>query len=388
MKIKLFILFSLLIIHGLSFSQEKKKFKDVINIYGYVKYLPSFSFTNANGISSDHLIHNRINIKAFISNSFTARIDVRNRIFFGETVNATPYYGQLVDQDNGEVDMSYLIVDEDAVVLHSMIDRAYLDFSKGKWEVRAGRQRINWGINLAWNANDLFNAYNIVDFDYQERPGSDALRVQYYTGDVSHIEVAYKPGEDIDESIIAALYKFNKAKYDFQVIAANYYSDVALGGGWAGNIKNTGFKGEATYFQTRENFSDTSGILSLSTSIDYSFKKGIYVNGAFLLNSDGLTSATAGLPSFGANQLTAKSLMPTKYSYFVQLSGAIYPQLNGSVSVIYGQGMNILFFMPALAYSLHENWDLSLTGQIYFGEEQSKFKNLGNSIFLRVQFSY
>ena len=388
MRIKLFIFLSLFLIHELSFSQEKKKFKDVVNIYGYVKYLPSFSFTDANNINSDHLIHNRINIKTFISNSFTARIDVRNRIFFGETVNSTPDYGQLVDQDNGEVDMSYLIIDEDAVVLHSMIDRAYLDFSKGKWEIRAGRQRINWGINLAWNANDLFNAYNIVDFDYQERPGSDALRVQYYTGDVSHIEVAFKPGEDINESILAGLYKFNVAKYDFQIIAANYYSDVALGGGWAGNIKNAGFKGEATYFQSRENFSDTSGTLSLSTSIDYSFKKGIYVNGAFLLNSDGQTSSSFGLLAFGASQLTAKSLMPSKYSYFAQLSGAIYPQLNGSLSVIYGQGMNILFIMPALAYSLHEKWDLSLTGQIYFGEENSSFKNLGNSIFLRLQFSF
>ncbi len=388
MKIKLFIFLTLFIIHGLSFSQEKKKFKDVVNIYGYVKYLPSFSFTNSNDITSDHLIHNRINIKTFISNSFTARLDVRNRIFFGETVNNTPFYGQLVDQDNGEVGMSYLLFDEDAVVVHSIIDRAYFDFSKEKWEIRAGRQRINWGINLAWNSNDLFNAYNIVDFDYQERPGSDALRVQYFTGDVSHIELAYKPSKNFDESIIAGLYKFNTAKYDFQIIAANYYRDIALGGGWAGNIKNAGFKGEATYFQTRENFSDTSGLLSLSTSIDFSFKKGIYVNGAFLLNSDGLTSSGSGLPSFGASQLTAKSLMPSKYSYFAQLSGAIYPQLNGSTSVIYGQGMNILFFMPALAYSLHENWDLSLTGQIFFGEEQNQFKNLGNSIFLRMQFSY
>ena len=122
MRIKLFIFLSLFLIHELSFSQEKKKFKDVVNIYGYVKYLPSFSFTDANNINSDHLIHNRINIKTFISNSFTARIDVRNRIFFGETVNSTPDYGQLVDQDNGEVDMSYLIIDEDAVVLHSMRD--------------------------------------------------------------------------------------------------------------------------------------------------------------------------------------------------------------------------------------------------------------------------
>lgn len=372
-----------------SFSQEKKKFKDIVNIYGYVKYLPSTSFTNINDMVFDHLIHNRINIKTYISNSFTARLDVRNRVFFGETVNATPFYAQLVDVDNGEVDLSFLLVDEDKIIVHSIIDRAYLDFSKGKWDIRAGRQRINWGINLAWNSNDLFNAYNIIDFDYQERPGSDALRVQYYTGDVSKLEVSYKPGENIDKTILGGLYKFNTKKYDIQLIAANYYTDIALGGGWAGNIKDAGFKGEATYFQTKENFKDTSGTISLSTSIDYSFKKGIYVNGSFLLNSGGLNAANSTTGAlFGSSQLTAKSLMPSKFSYFAQVSGAFYPQLNGSLSVIYGQGINILFFMPSLAYSLHENWDLSLTGQLFFGEEQKAFKNLGNSIFLRVQFSY
>jgi hypothetical protein len=392
MKNKFFILFSLLLICEYSFSQEKKKFKDVVNIYGYVKYLPSTSFTNTNDMMFDHLIHNRVNIKTYISNTFTARLDVRNRMFFVETVNATPFYGQFVDIDNGEVDMSFLLIDEEKVIVHSIIDRAYLDFSKGKWEIRAGRQRINWGINLAWNANDLFNAYNIADFDYQERPGSDALRVQYFTGDVSHIELAYKPGENIDKSIIAGLFKFNAKKYDFQIITANYYTDYAFGGGWAGNIKNAGFKGEGTYFLNKENLNDTIGTTSISTSIDYSFKNETYINASFLFNSSGQDSLGSSSSPFPINQLTAKSLMPSKYSYFAQIAKSfaksLNPLFNSNLSIIYGQGMNTLFIMPSLSYAPKENWDLSITGQLYYGEEQSSFKNLGNSIFLRFQFNY
>ena len=388
MRNKFFILFILLLVFDFSFSQEKKKFKDVVNIFGYIKYLPSASFTDANDMGFDHLIHNRINIKTYISNSFTARLDFRNRVFFGETVNYTPLYGQFVDVDNGEIDMSFLLVDEEKIVIHSIIDRAYLDFSQGKWEIRAGRQRINWGINLAWNSNDLFNAYNIIDFDYQERPGSDALRIQYYTGDVSHIEVAYKPGENIDESIIAGLYKFNAKKYDFQIIAANYYKDMAFGGGWAGSIKNAGFKGEGTYFLDKKKMNDTTGVASISTSIDYSFKNEVYVNASILLNSVGEDSSGALTTLFLTNQLTAKNLMPSKYSYFAQISKPLNPLFVGSLSAIYGQGINTLFFMPSVAYAPKENWDISLTGQLYFGEEQNAFKNLGNSLFLRVQFSY
>ena len=65
-------------------------------------------------------------------------------------------------------------------------------------------------MNLAWNPNDIFNTYNLLDFDYEERPGSDAIRIQYYLGDFSKIEVAAKKGSSKDDHIVAAMYKFNK----------------------------------------------------------------------------------------------------------------------------------------------------------------------------------
>jgi hypothetical protein len=390
MKTKLFIFFCLFLSYQFSFSQEeKRKLRDAVNINGYVKYLPSTTFLNLDDFKFDHLIHNRINFRGDLFENFTIKLELRNRVFFGNTVNTSqPFYGEFIGRDNGEVDMSYLLVNNDNVIINTMIDRAYLDFSKGKWEVRAGRQRINWGVNLLWNTNDLFNAYNFVDFDYQERPGSDALRIQYFTGDLSSIDVAYKPGEDFDNTILAGLIKFNKWKYDFQILGANYYTDVAIGGGWAGNIKGAGFKGEATLFQPKTNFSDTSGVFLASTSVDYSFKKGIYINGSFLYNSNGLDAVSSSQQSIFASNLTVKTLMPSKYAYFVQISGSFNPKLAGSFSSIYGQGMNILFLMPSLSYSVRENWDTDITGQVYFGEQNNQFKNLGNAIFLRIRYSY
>lgn len=380
------VFIAFLTIPALLLAQEKKSFKDVVEINGYIKYLPSVSFVS-NDATFDHLVHNRINTKVYISNNFTAKVDVRNRMFFGETVSAVPNYGDLVSFDPGEVDLSFLIVDENEFVLHTITDRAYLDYTNGKLEVRAGRQRINWGINLAWNANDLFNAYNIVDFDYEERPGSDALRLQYYTGDASSLDLAYKFGEDLDQSVIGGLYKFNLWKYDFQLLAANYYTDFATGFGWAGNLKNAGFKGESTVFTPKD---DKEGdvVLSASTSVDYSFKNGVYVNGSILFNSNGEDELNPANQSFLSGALSAKNLMPTKYSFLSQVSGAFNPRLSGSMTFIYGQGMNILFIMPSLGYSLGNNSELSLTGQSYFAETVSSFSNAGNSIFLRFKYSF
>ena len=88
--------------------------------------------------------------------------------------------------------MSWNILTEKSFFLNTTIDRLWVDFNYGKLQVRAGRQRINWGQTLIWNPNDIFNAYSFFDFDYIERPGSDAVRVQYYPGSSSSVEAAVK----------------------------------------------------------------------------------------------------------------------------------------------------------------------------------------------------
>ena len=369
-----------------AFSQEEQiwKAKDNISIDGYIKYLPSTSFTSTDNIISNNLIHNRINFEIFFHSDLSAKLAFRNRIVYGELVKLSPNYGDLIAVDDGVLDLSLLWVNKKAIVIHSIMDRAYIDYVKGKWQIRVGRQRINWGVNLAWNTNDLFNAYNIADFDYAERSGTDALRVQYYLSN-SSIDFAYKPGKDIDHSVLAALYKFNKWKYDFQFLAANYKEDFALGTGWAGNLKNAGFKGEASFFKSKNN---ADQVLSISTAVDYFFKKGIYLNVSMLYTSNGETVFNPLAIDFSSSTLSAKKLMPTKYSLLLQLSNEFNPQFKAALIAIYGLGMDILFVMPSFDYSIKENWDLSITGQFFYAKQQNNFGNLNNSIFLRLQYSY
>ena len=264
-----FLTFSLLICRPIAQAQENKTLKDYFSIDGYIKHMNSTSFVNLDNLLTDNLIHNRINIKAFLSDNFTIVTGMRNRVFYGEGTKLNPYLGPMLEEDMGEVDLSFVLLDEGTMVLHSMIDRAYMKYTSEEWEVRLGRQRINWGMNLAWNPNDLFNAYSLIDFDYQERPGSDAIRIQYFMNGLSSIDLACQPGENLDQSIVAGVVKSNKWEYDFQILGANYYTDLALGAGWAGNLNKMGFKGEATYFHPKESLSDTNGVLSTSATLDY-----------------------------------------------------------------------------------------------------------------------
>ena len=374
------------------FSQEikKNKWKEKVELSGFIKYMNTTSVVDLDSLITDNLIHNRIRFKAYLSDKITTVFEMRNRIFYGEATRLNPYLGKQLEKDNGQVDLSFVSLDRNPLVIHSILDRAYMRYSEDNWELTVGRQRINWGVNLAFNPNDLFNAYSLVDFDYQERPGVDAVRFQYYGDDMSSFEGAVQIGNSLDSTVIAGLWKFNKWKYDFQFLAANYFKDIAIGTAWAGNIKNAGFKTEISYFQPKTKFFESNGALSLSTTLDYSFKKGTYINTSVLYNSSGISQPlnSSNLFQTFIGDISAKSLMPSKWTYFGQVSGAFNPALNGSIAVFYMQGINLALFMPSIVYNINDDWELMLTAQSAFGELNTKFQSMGSGIFLRTMYSF
>jgi len=356
-----FFLFFLLIVCCIELQGQEKKTEFTLG--GYITYLPSYlEFERSNEIDfqKNHLIHNRLNIRGYIKDNFSIGLELRNRVLFDE--------GRFND-DDGYFDLSHYFVNDSKFKIHSMIDRIWLKYQKEKIEISIGRQRVNWGINTIWNSNDLFNAYNFIDFDYIERPGSDVVRFQYSGDDLSSLDIVYKPSTNEESSVIAALYKINKMGYDFQFLLADYYNDIALGGGWAGNIKNAGFKGEITYFISDESSEDNS--TSLSTSIDYSFTNGIYILGSHLYNSNGYSDPQQfELGTITQNVLSPKNLMPSKNSYLIQASAFITPAINSSFTLLYGEGINFFFFSPNISYEINESLDASIIGQFFYMDDE------------------
>ena len=275
--------------------------------------------------------------------------------------------------------MSWTPVDRNGLVIHTMIDRAYLQWHKEDWEVTLGRQRLNWGVNLAWNPNDLFNSYSFFDFDYEERPGSDALRVRKYTGYASEVEFAIKAADSFEEMTTAIRYQINQWNYDIQFICGVMKNNLALGTGWAGSIGGMGFKGELTYLSHLE--MKKQDFLT-SVSLDYMFANSIYLNGSVLYNSFGKKQPTFGLVNTTSN-LDIRSISPYTWSSFLQASYPIHPLLNAGMATILFPTDGSLFLNPSVTYSIVNNLDLDLIGQFYFSESQDS-----KALYLRLKYSY
>jgi hypothetical protein len=380
---KLYVTYLVVFISFHLIAQEKEQ---QVFMSGYVKNLHDLSFIDKlTQTEWTTLVHNRLNFKYLPSNNLSVRIEVRNRLFYGKGVRTSEELSEVISKDYGIIDMSWNLVDDENVLFNTTVDRALLNYTKGNWDITLGRQRVNWGMNLAWNPNDIFNTYNLLDFDYEERPGSDAVRIQYYLGDFSKIEVTAKKGRGGASHVAAAMYKFNKWSYDVQVFSGVHQKDWVSGVGWAGNLKNAGFKGEVSYFVPYENYLDSENTISASTSVDYVFKKGLYVNASMLYNST-TSNAANDLGSFIYSNMSAKNLMPFKYSVFLQLANEFSPIFRWNLTSIYAPTHHSVILMPSLNYAIATNWDFSITSQHFLEFEDNK--SLANRFVARIHYSF
>ena len=366
-----------------AFSQEEVKRFD---LNGYVSTMESVIFDSLSGpFIVDNLLHNRINFKGYLNRNITFATELRNRLFVGDMVRTGPSYSEMTGMDPGWVDMSWNILNEQSFFLNTTIDRLWVDFNYDKFQARVGRQRINWGQTLVWNPNDIFNVYSFFEFDYIERPGSDAVRLQYYPDYSSAIELAVKA--DYDNRITAAaLYRFNKWGYDFQLLSGYFNSeDFIAGAGWSGAFGSVSFRGEMSWFQPVGNLADSSGTGIFTIGFDIAFRNNSMVQ-IQIMYSNNPADYTSFL-SFYTGSLSTKELAFSKFTPFGLYSCPVTPLLNISASGMWFPDLEGYFAGLSLDFSMAENVDFSLFWQHFRSEINNTESNI-NLGFLRLKYSF
>jgi len=357
---------------------------------GYVKYMNTTMFNDPDSFwLVDNLIHNRLNFKWYMNDNFTLAIEARNRFIYGDLVEKVPGYASTIETDNGY--LSFLttnLAEENSFLFNMSVDRAYFEYNNNNLAVTVGRQRINWGQSFAWNPNDIFNAYSFFDFDYEEKPGSDAVRIQYYPSYTSVADLAVKV--DADKNITAAgLYRFNKWGYDLQFLSGILdTTDYVVGMGWSGSIKKAGFNGEATYFHPQKNFSDSSGVLLIASGLNYMFDNSLYVQFEGIYNGYYEKLNLSGFNNLYFTPMSVKTISFSKFSWFGQLTYPIHPLLNATLAAMYFPSLgNGYFLMPSIAYSASDNFECSLYGQQFEGKFGGVYDQM-TLLFLRFRYSF
>lgn len=331
---------------------------------GYLESLQSAAFADdLDSLASGNLLQNRLRLRWTPASqpSLFADLEMRNRLWYGEALRNQPGLRSSLGRDPGWLDLNLLPLDQAGAVLSTAIDRAWIQWDAARWRLSVGRQRLNWGMALAWNPNDLFNAYDVLDLDYPERPGSDAVRLQLFPPFGAQFDLAAK-ADGSRRGVGALRVGWNAWETDFQALGGWYHDRVVVGAGWAGNLVQAGFKGEASWFSPSTK--SDNGTLAATLSLDYAPRDGSYLSASALFNGD----ATGGLerllsPSGEASDRGPADLFPSTWTFLVQATHPLSLILTCGATVLWAPDLDVAMAIPSLDWNFAENWGLEARAQ-------------------------
>jgi len=327
----------------------------------------------------------RLDLRWFPSDGWDGYAAGRLLTTYGGIVESVPGYSDLVTQDPGWMDLTFAISSADDHVAYVNLDRFSIQHTRQNLEIQVGRQRVNWGVNFAWNPNDIFNASSYFDITYIEQPGSDALRTRYYTGPVSAAEVAVKV--DFDDRVTAAgMYRTNVGGYDLQAFVGSVQGATALGFGWSGQLGSAGFNGELTYFGDGGEGLISEAQFLAAAGANYTFASSLMLTTEFIYNSLGSTDLAGRNPILGARFVDVRSLSPARWNVMASASYVLSSLTNVALSSVFNPDDQSVYVSPQVAYSLSNNITATAAGQLLLGESGTQFDgDGGSSVFVWIK---
>lgn len=337
-------------------------------------------------------INNRLDFQWYPTSTWTFHLGIRNNLNGGDLLHTfntktNKSYNKFLSEDNGYLNLAHRWINNNDYTFYSTIDRLQLTNVCGNLTTTLGRQRINWGISEVWQPNDIFNSYNYFDFNYPEHAGSDAVRLQYYTGATSSIDIAYKINRQ-NQSTYALRYKSMIDSYDWQVLAGIMNQQyTTLGLGWSGNLADAGFTGEITYFHPLHSDEGQETLLA-SISSNYLFTNQFLISASVLFNTAGTTHSAKNNRLMYQNNITALDYTRSVMECMARFSYPVTPLFTVSCATIINPFDCSNYISPSMEYSTSNNTSLMLLGQFFSGKKDSEYGNYGQGIYLRFTWNF
>ncbi len=368
---------------------------------GYAKYLYTVSEDQTSDRQlNDNLIHIRLNTAWYPTDSLKVVGEFRFRAFEGDSVE-NPVFQDSVTNDYPDPKLDATFWDNERSFGYGQVDRLYLDYSQTQYQITLGRQRIAWGTNLVWNLIDLFNAKSLLDLDYAEGVGVDALRFQLYTGAISKFDLAAKPAENKYDQTYAGMYVASMGTYDLHFVIGKKNNRMMLGSAWSGYIRDAGFRGEITLIEPPNKgkptthpvpeiygesyYSSDDNVVGLALSGDYTFSNSFYVHTEILYNDNGKTENTG---VFILQAQDANMLSPSRLSVYQELAYDITPLWRISLFTIANADDDSSVVSPNLTWSATANLELVLTGYFASGEPLTEWGSTNDTIMCWAKYSF
>jgi hypothetical protein len=336
---------------------------------GYFRSLFSASHSLVTGDPyADSLNRLRLSVDGGWSDSILVHIDYDNLAHFGDLITQ-PDFDLVRDRlDNTYFDLLHVWVNEPHVYWDTSLYRGYVTLRHAGTELTVGRQRIAWGTAYFWSPADVFNPISPLEIEQDEREGVDAAQLSLRLPQNLRWSLVYAPGDGIERSTEA-----------MRIASTLHNFDVAA---FAGQWHGAGLRGEATYTWSRT--PSQTDAFRLTFGSDYQINPKLYVIGEYFYNQAQTVGVNPSQPLSSSELLNFSNAIFTLDRHF--LSGGVRLALTPlfhlagyTVLDVTGPGV---FFMPEATYSLTNNTDLTLGGEILASSSQSDFSHVRNLGYL------
>ena len=128
------------------------------NISGYVDNYTMIVETDPK-ITDETLWQNvtcqRLNAEWMPNEHLQIGIGMRNHLIWGND-KVTEELGEWVRKNDNLLDLSWQAISKKGLMMNLALDRCMVQWSAEQWEVKVGRQQINWGQTIVWNPINIF----------------------------------------------------------------------------------------------------------------------------------------------------------------------------------------------------------------------------------------
>ncbi len=348
-----------------AFAQEEPVSYPDFTFHGYYKNL-LIDYTDPTTSTNYLKDFNRLRLKmeGRFNENWSTNIHYELRAF--PNIGFLPVQG-VATQDN-YLNLNWVLSSTpDYIVMHGL-DRAYVTYSTGKLDVSVGRQRIAWGTGKAWNPTDLFNPFNPLEIDKEEKTGTDAVTAIYSSSDVTRTSLVYNVRNAWASSSVAIKHQTTINDIDYSVMAGKFKEDTVYGFDFAGALQEIGMHGEATYTQSK-NFPN---YLRYVIGADRTFTNNFSIMGEYYFNGTGSQNPL----QYNYARLLSGEVTNLAQNYLMLGTNAeITPLLLWGNTFIKNLDDGSFSFSPRLTYSYAEN--ITIIGGIYFfgGDKNTEYGN-------------
>ncbi|TKJ37927.1 hypothetical protein CEE37_13260 [candidate division LCP-89 bacterium B3_LCP] len=342
-------------------------------------------------------------------NSNKLRLDIEvkpgKKVKFGANVNFYNYYGttayNLLDYLSPEItaiaqphEQYYEFAYKDSIEL----DNVYLRMSFQYADVTVGIQQISYGTGYAWNPTDIFNRKDVLDPTY-EQPGHNAVRFDVPLNRNVSMMVIYAPGDNWNVPTALLRLKARLGRFDFSfcgtttpwkqtfypVLGYREEERILVGGDLVGQLMGLGvwIEGAYNHMQLTEDFWE------MTAGLDYTLRNELYILGEIYYHSEASSSSDDYTLNDWMSYFSGLTRTIGQSQAYVFIQYPITDLIHISSSIIGCINDESVALVPQLNYSLFQDVELTVFGNLYMGNEGTMYsKDLGNGgqIRLRVYF--